>query len=288
MILDPENAKVKIAAPKWILGSRVAELFFATGIPVTGFALAAKNVATLDNFIWFYPVTLLAGWHVLAVNDLFFSDKNFPGRDKLLSTAFFLPIFFVPVVVALILLQIGNGSFVAAIVLTVINWDIYSVWGKRRWLSGLLHNSLAGAFHFSIGLTAVGCPIFCEFRAETIFFALAMSGAVMHHDASHSVEDSMRKYKTGAVVFGRERWWKLAVVPMFFCLQTLFYCEKLFSMVFTFSLIVYSISYIIFIFLSSYGDPARRYSLFRGLCRAIFALGGLVFIALSILRLLQL
>ena len=92
MILDPENAKVKIAAPKWILGSRVAELFFATGIPVTGFALAAKNVATLDNFIWFYPVTLLAGWHVLAVNDLFFSaTRIFQEEINCFLLHFFFP-----------------------------------------------------------------------------------------------------------------------------------------------------------------------------------------------------
>ena len=124
--------------------------------------------------------------------------------------------------VALILLQIGNRSFAAAIALTIINWDVYSVWGKRHWLSGLLQNSLAGALHFSIGLTAAGCTIFCEFRAETIFFALAMTGAAMHHDASHAVDDSMHHYKTGAFVFGQECWWKYSIVRMFFCLQPLY------------------------------------------------------------------
>lgn len=285
MKINPEDIKEEIAVWNVIIRSRLAELFFATGISLIGFMLATKNIDTLYNFIWFYPVTLLAGWHVLAVNDFFFSDKHFPRREELLSPAFFLPVFLVPVAGTLVLLEIGNWSFATSIALTVVNWDIYSIFGKRRWISGLLHNSLAGALHFSIGLTAAGCLFFHEFRPETIFFALAMTGAAIHHDASHTLEDFMHDYKTGAVVFGHSCWWRCAIIPMSFSLLPLCYCNNLFSMVFVFSLIIYLISYIIFNLSFSGEDFTRRYSIFRTLCRVIFALGGLIFIVLSMTRL---
>ncbi len=251
---------------------RPAELLFASGIPVCGFAYSLCQFSDTFNFIWFYPVILLSGWHVLAVNDYFTSGKE-RGRKSFLQIQIFFPFFILPPILSVILLD--NLPLLTVMTITVLNWDLYSMFGKKGWFSGILHNFIAGGIHFILGATAVSNPGMIGIWPEALFFSLAMTGAAMHHDASHFSEDMGNGYRTGAVMFGYEKWWRMALIPMLFSIFPLYFATNLFCLVFGIALSLYFISYFLFLFVF----PGRHLRLFRSICRGIFSLAALAYIS---------
>lgn len=261
-----------------ISSSRLAEIFFATGIPTVGFFSVFVNDTQLYRLLWFYPVLILAGWHVVAVNDLFF-DKSLSKRAGLGRLSVSLPLFFVPFVIAWSAFL--SVPFCIYVALTVINWDIYSVRGKNHWASCMVHNFLAGGLHFMIGTAGADYSDMANVWPMALFFAFAMSAGAMHHDAMHFVEDLQKGYRTGAVCFGMEKWWSLGIIPMSLSLPFLYFAPFTFSLCFSGAAILYFMAYTVTV--ASANGPAGAIW-FRTACRAIFAAAGLGFCAISLLK----
>jgi len=259
---------------KPFLKSRITEIIFGTGIPMVGFICAVKNTGALFDLFWIYPLLLLTGWHIITVNDICFDRGNFRFSMK-----YFPSLVLVPLLLAGIFFL--KPAFVLVLFLTILNWNIYSLYGKYNWLTGLFHNFAGGILHFLVGVTAAGCTDLFPYYAQALFFGFAMISGAVHHDACHFLEDSRRNYRTGAVVFGEAIWWRLGVIPML--AGTIFLlCSK--DMLFMFCFCLSSSSYFV-LYSATATWKFNNYMLyFRILCRFAFAMGALAYIAVRLLR----
>ena len=171
-------------------------------------------------------------------------------------------------------LMFRQGGTAMVLLLVMLNWDVYALWGKRRWGSGLLHNFLGGGLHFLLGAVAAGAPDLVFTLPLSLYFALTMTGAALHHDALHADEDREQGYRTGAVAFGRNRWWRLGVVPLLLAQPALAWAGRDFLGPFAAAFAVYLGLYLVF---SCRPSPGER-PLFRSLCRLAYAVAGLAYL----------
>ncbi len=260
-----------------LMKSRMTELLFATGIPLAGFMGSAASAADLQRLLWFLPVLLAAGWHVISVNDRFFRPER-ARSGKLGESSTFISFFLVPPAVGFTLMNAGMFAAFVVMLLIILNWDIYSISGKRGWLSGLAHNFAGGGLHYLLGAAAASQSFTQRTWAEAVFFALAMTCGAMHHDAADFPEDLVNGYETGAVKFGYERWWQLGIVPMALSLLFLYCAEREFAVCFGLACTAYFTAYIAF---SSGALGGLQYALFRKACRIIFAFCGLAYVGIK-------
>ena len=253
---------------------RLAESVLSLGIPAVGY-LAGGGDAHMKALVY-VPGVLLAAAHILSVNDAAFgretSLSNLLADRKNIIFTLFLPLTLIPY-------SFINLPFTLLIFLTALNWDVYSVKGKRFWLAGLMHNAAGGALHFMLGLAAAAdsAGLFgrtCSPPAEIAYFALLMTAGAMHHDAFDAEEDRAAGYITGAVRFGSDLWWRLAVIPFLVGTAALFGAEEMFRSSFILPSAAYFALYLIF---SLSGKPAGR-PVFRVFCRIIFVLGAVIYI----------
>ncbi|HBC89735.1 MAG TPA: hypothetical protein DCZ94_22580 [Lentisphaeria bacterium] len=259
---------------KSLMKSRIVELLFGTGIPLVGFACATKGIENLADLYWFYAFLLLTGWHVLAVNDICFDRKSFRFSIK-----YFPPLVMAPAI--LLYFSTQKPVFVLILFLIIINWNIYSVYGKYNWLTGMFHNFSGGVLHFLAGVAAAGCTDMYQYSAQALFFGFAMLSGAMHHDACHSSEDMERDYRTGAVVFGKRIWWRLGIMPMIAGIVFLL-CTK--DMPFMFCFCFSSSLYLIMYSAVNTWKLNNGMLYFRILCRLAFATGAVAYIALRLLK----
>jgi len=264
--------------------SRLAEVFLSMGIPAIGYLRVVKEVEW-ESLAWQIPVMLLAAWHVIIINDSSFGaktdlKKSFLSKRNITGAVLF-PFFIFPSLYV-------SPLFGILVFLTMVNWDIYSLKGKRHWLSGIFHNFLGGALHFSIGIACaenseMGIISIESFEAiascwpETLFFALTMTSGAMHHDSFDVEEDRQNGYITGAVKFSPDRWWRLAAIPFMAATALLFLTEHTFSGAF----IVSSIAYFAVYTIISFKKKPTVFLPFRTICRLVFIIGAGIYLYLK-------
>lgn len=252
----------------------MVEVFFGTGIPLVGFVCAARNSRALEDLLWFYPLLLLVGWHVVEVNDICFDRKNFR-----FSVRHVIPLLIVPFILACGFFL--KPVFIAVIFLIILNWNVYSFYGKYNWMTGLFYNFSGGILHFLAGVTATGCTDLFPYYTESLFFGFAMLSGAIHHDTSHLSEDLNRHYRTGAVIFGEFIWWRLGIVPMLTGIMIML-CSK--DMLFVFCFCISSTVYLALYFLTTTWKINNYMLYFRILCRLAFAAGATAYIVLRLLK----
>ena len=255
--------------------SRITEVILSLGIPAVGYLSFNSPEIGSFSLLWQIPVTLMAAWHVILINDSSFSKQTSLSEvfmaDKNISGALLIPLILIP---SLYLTPL----FGTLIFLTILNWDIYSLKGKRNWMSGLLHNFIGGALHFLIGLAAAAKfadidKLFSHW-AEVLFFAFTMTAGAMHHDSFDVEEDKEADYVTGAVKFSSDTWWRLAVVPFIAGMFMLLFAENTFAVSFLFPSAIYLLLYI---FVACRKTPSTV-TAFRPICRLIFIAGALIYL----------
>ena len=260
--------------------SRVTEIILSLGIPTIGYLNINPAELDFSSLLWQVPVTLLAAWHVIIINDssfgkgrslskVFMAEKNIAGA--LLILLILLPALYV------------SPLFGALIFLTMLNWDIYSLKGKRNWISGLFHNFTGGALHFMIGLSAaakfVERETLIRYWPEILFFAFTMTAGAMHHDSFDADEDRAANYATGAVKFSSDLWWRLGAVPFSCGVLMLWFCKSDFTMSFMLPSIIYLTAYSVISFRSSPSSVTA----FRTLCRCAFVAGAAVYAVMRLI-----
>jgi hypothetical protein len=251
---------------------RPLELLLGTGIPLVGFFSVTGSAEPFRSLWLFVPAIVLAGWHILKVNDLCFERKSLSHHQPFRPASLF-PVSVFPVVAVGLLFRQGLTAMI--LLLIMLNWDAYARWGKRHWGSGLLHNFVGGGLHFLLGAVAAGAPDLVSALPLSLYFALTMAGAALHHDALHADEDREQGYRTGAVAFGRNRWWRLGVIPLLLAQPLLAWADRDFLVPFAAAFAVYLGLYLVF---SCQPDPGTR-PLFRSLCRLAYAAAGLAYLA---------
>jgi len=253
--------------------SRFSEVILSLGIPAIGYLCVVKKVE-LESLIWQVPVILIAAWHVIRINDSSFG-KNISLRQVFfdndnLTGAVLVPFLIIPSIYL-------SPLFGSLIFLTMLNWDIYSLKGKRNWIAGLCHHFIAGAFHLMIGISLTAkfadMHIFLQYWPEIVFFAFTMTAGAMHHDSFDYAEDRAANYATGAVKFSPDRWWRLAVFPFIAGSAMLPFCEGCFRISFAFSSAIYFLAYS----LVSFRKKPSSLLLFRKICRGAFIIGALIY-----------
>ena len=255
--------------------SRITEVILSLGIPAVGYL--SFNSAKIGSFslLWQIPVTLLAAWHVILINDNAFSKRTLTSEvfmaEKNISGGLLIPLILLP---SLYLTPL----FGTLIFLTILNWDIYSLKGKRNWIAGVLHNFIGGALHFLIGLAAAAKfadidRLFSHWP-EVLFFAFTMTAGAMHHDSFDAEEDKESDYVTGAVKFSSDTWWRLAVIPFMAGMAMLPFAEKSFAISFLFPSLIYLLLYV---FVACRKTPSTV-TAFRPICRLIFISGALIYL----------
>jgi len=257
--------------PPWDIARwlrRPLELLLGTGIPLLGYFSVARGEIPLGPLSGFLAALLLAGWHILTVNDLLFERQPF-APEKLWQTKNLIPVWLAPAVAVGLLLPLGNSA--PGLALIIFNWDLYAWRGKRSWQSALFHHLLGGGLHFLLGATAAGLDAIAPVLPQTLFFALAMAGASCHHDANHAAEDLAQGYATGAVRFGRDRWWRLGLVPMLGAQAALWFATCELRNPFLAAFVVYFSLYLSVTF----RDTPGAIPWFRPLCRLAYAAAGL-------------
>ena len=257
--------------------SRLLEVVLSFGIPAIGFV----GVAAADDWqrlAWVLPLSLLVSVHVIVVNDQAFGVVGKGAWRLPLSSPRFL--WKSPGVIALIAMCVANPLFGLLTAATVVNWDAYSLAGKRRCLSGMAHNFIGGGLHYFLGVACVSGRVddLQRHLPEALFFAMAMTAGAMHHDAYDVREDSAAGYKTGAVLFGPDRWWRWAVFFFLAAQIPLAHTPPNFRFCFTASSFVYFLG---FAFASWRRDPSRLFW-FRPLCRLAFLGAAVGFAALKL------
>jgi len=253
--------------------SRFSEVILSLGIPAIGYMCAAEKIDS-GGLIWQIPVVLIAAWHVIMINDrsfgkdisatqVFFENRNQAG-------SILIPILILPVIYF-------SPLFGCVVFITMLNWDIYSLKGKRHWLTGLCHNFFGGALHLMIGISAAAkfadLQSLLHYWPEILFFAFTMTAGAMHHDSFDYVEDKAANYATGAVRFSPNLWWRLAVVPFITGCAMLPFCETRLSISFAISSIIYLLAYS---FVALRRNPSSIL-LFRKVCRGAFMAGALIY-----------
>ncbi|MFZ2657179.1 MAG: hypothetical protein WAX69_19750 [Victivallales bacterium] len=259
---------------KSVLKSRIVEIFFGTGIPMVGFVCAVKSAGGLIDICWFYPLLFLTGWHIITVNDICFDRSSFRFSMKYIPSLVFVPLILAGVIFL-------KPAFIIILFLIILNWDIYSSYGKYNWLTGLFHNFTGGILHFLVGVAAAGGMDLFAYYAPALFFGFAMLSGAIHHDAGHLSEDSCRKYKTGAVVFGDFSWWRLGVIPMLAGIIFLLITK---DMLFMFCFCISSSLYFGLYSITATWKFNNYMLYFRVFCRLAFAIGALVYIVVRLLR----
>jgi hypothetical protein len=264
--------------------SRFAEVFLSMGIPAIGYLRIFSKI-NWESLAWQVPVMLLAAWHVIIINDSSFGPNTCIRRSFLskrnITGALLFPLFILPSLYV-------SPLFGIFVFLTMINWDIYSLKGKRHWLSGLFHNFIGGALHFSIGIACaenseMGVISIESFKAivscwpEIMFFAFAMTAGAMHHDSFDVKEDSEYGYTTGAVKFSPDKWWRLAIVPFFMSVAFLVFAQNDFRTSFMISSIAY---FAVYTFVSFRKKPTT-YLPFRSICRTVFIISAGIYLYLK-------
>jgi hypothetical protein len=253
--------------------SRFSEVILSLGIPGIGYLRVAPKVISGD-LAWQIPVVLLAAWHVILVNDKSFgkkfSVKDIFFKENTLSSEWFL---LFPVLVSLFILP----EFGFLIFLTMFNWDIYSLAGKRNWLTGLFHNFIGGSLHFIIGLSIAaelsGAEDLLNYGGEILFFGFTMTAGGMHHDSFDAEEDRIAGYVTGAVKFSPDIWWRLAIIPFGAGITMLAFCEDYFRVIF----MLVSILYLLFYSFMGLKKSPSTLPVFRKICRVIFIAGAVTY-----------
>lgn len=258
--------------------SRASELFFAAGIPMVAFISLIDDLSLLKRLLWLLPLLLLTGRHIITVNDFCFDKKI--NKEKLKKPEVFFPIFIIPCLPVLFFLSLKHFLLIFILLIIIINWDIYSFFGKRHWFSGLLHNFLGGMTHYLAGAAGADVKDWMPLCPAFLFFAFAMTGGAMHHDALDVNEDCLKGYKTGAVRFGADRWWRLGVIPLLLSQIFLIYTTKLFSLTFGAASVLY---FAVYIYAASQKQPST-FHWFRISSRLIFGLGAMIFIILSLIQ----
>lgn len=257
---------------------RSSEILLATGIPLIAFFSSINQLSAINRLLWLYPLLIIAGWHVIAVNDLLF-DKSVSKKEKLFKFKIFIPVILVPLAVICLIPSIPSVSI--SLLLIMLNWDLYSAFGKNYWHTGLFHNFLGGFLHFCAGAYGGGNVQNPHLWAMGLFLALAMSSGAMHHDAIDFQEDSQQLYITGAVRFGADRWWRLAPIPLLLAQVLFCFTPILFSLCFGISSMFYLCVYLI----AAFGEKPSCRSWFRFVCRLIFACGSVIYIFFHLTRL---
>ncbi|HCE43201.1 MAG TPA: hypothetical protein DET40_06615 [Lentisphaeria bacterium] len=252
----------------------MVEIFFGTGIPMVGFICAVKNADALLDLCWFYPLLLLTGWHVVTVNDICFDRSSFKFSMK-----YFPSLVAVPLILACMFFL--KPVFIAIMFLIILNWNVYSFYGKFNWITGLFYNFSGGILHFLAGVTAAGRTDIYPYLVPALFFGFAMLSGAIHHDACHYSEDSDRKYKTGAVVFGELSWWRIGIVPMLAGIISLLNSN---DMLFMFCFCVSSSMYLVMYSVMSTWKFNNYMLYFRILCRLAFAMGAIAYIVVRLLK----
>ncbi len=219
--------------------------------------------------------TGMMGWHTLLVNDMAFHRNRLRGSLFRLAVA-------VTTAVVSIGLAVSSREYAAAgcLAAMAVNWNFYSLVGKHSFLTALAANFCGGMLHFAIGAAFAGAAI-DGMIGYALYFGFTMAGASMHHDAVDAEEDAHAGYVTGAVRFGRVRWWRFGVVPIATANAILaLHCARdaLLLAAFGGYLVVYCR------FRRGPFDTDRLHA-FRLSCRAIYGLSGGLYIAERIIRL---
>jgi hypothetical protein len=201
-----------------------------------------------------------------------FEDKE--GTKKM-KTGIIIPLLLLPIPIYL------KPELAIPALLITLNWDIYSILGKGVFPFSMINNFIGGALHFSLGLSAAEIDISRALsRPETFFFAFAMLCGSMHHDSYDAEEDQIRGFRTGAVVFSSDFWWKLSVFPMIISIFFLLKTEKLFAVLFFAAAVIpYFLGYFSVLFLSK---TPSKILMFRFLCRGIFGSAALLYIFIKL------
>ena len=256
--------------------TRIIEIFLSLGIPAAGYIYAGG--AFNDRLLfWRIPLILFAAWHVICINDESFAENSslksiFLGHENKIE-ALFIPFL-------IIVTLPGAPLFNFLILLTMLNWDIYSISGKRAWAAGLLHNFAGGALHFFIGTAAAtpaGYADFRQFAVPALFFAFMMASGGMHHDSYDKDEDQSLGYETGAVRFSPDKWWRLAALPFLAGTALLFFCDDIFRKAFILPAVVYIIAYSATVVKK---NPSHS-KYFRTICRLSFICAAILFFLLK-------
>ncbi len=257
------------------MASRLLEVLLSFGIPTIGF-IGAADIKDWPMLAWVFPLSLLVAVHVITINDQSFGVAG--KRVALLPVTspgllWKLPGLFV--VVAMCVVRPLFGFLMLAV---VINWDVYSLRGKRRCLAGMAHNFIGGGLHYLLGVACVSGKVgeLGLHLPEALFFAMAMTAGSMHHDAYDAREDASAGYKTGAVLFAPDRWWRWAVFPFLAAQIPLAHTTPSFRFCFTVSSFVY---FLVFFLASCHRAPSRLLW-FRSLCRLAFLGGAVGFVVL--------
>ncbi|MEA2013143.1 MAG: hypothetical protein U9O87_08750 [Verrucomicrobiota bacterium] len=250
-----------------IIFSRTAEIFLGTGLPVLGFFCAFNSDTSYADLLLFYPFLILCAWHIIYINDLTFKNYSF-SFQKLFTkpNSFFL--------LLLILGILFRPLLFFLLLFIVLNWDYYSIHGKRNCISGLFCHFLGGTSHFVIGvILAQGRVI--GFISCILYFGFAMISGSMHHDSLHVSEDRTHGFNTGAVCYGRKKWWQFSILPMTIAQFFLLFTDTYFSLIFFIAYLLYLFLYLFYI------SKEKDWGKFRMLSRLLFAGAGIVYLIIK-------
>lgn len=247
---------------------------FAGGIPIAGYIVGMESISQLSN-IWIMLIsTSIIGWHILEFNDACFPSKTVP-TSRLFITVL------LPVVSFFIAMNHGYFKAAVCLLLMIFNWHLYSFLFKGFFPMSLVHNFCGGFLHFSVG------TLFSSLEPQLpvphgLYFGLMMTGASMQHDALDFEEDKRAGYKTGAVCFGRETWWRLGIIPLISANVILLTQGSMFSYILVAAFVIYTAFYCHF-----YRGNLEHKDLqfFRTVSRVIYGSAGTLFIGLRIVQL---
>ncbi len=254
--------------------NRFAELVFAGGLPIIGYIVGMNHFDQLFE-IWIMMIaTCFVGWHIQVVNDVCFPEKRVSPAKLIIAGL--LPVFS-------FIITIHSGYYDASLFLflMIINWHIYSRFFKGFFPMSLLHNFCGGFLHTGVGMLFSGMEI-DQAMVYGIYFGFMMTGASMQHDALDYREDKNAGYRTGAVYFGREKWWRLGAAPIILANIILIFECTIFRAFLLTAFLIYILCYIYF-----YNKKFDELNLllFRFISRIIYGLAGVVYISVRIMAL---
>lgn len=268
--------------------SRVSEVALSLGIPAVAF-ITISDRFDLEHIFPSALLILAAAVHVMAVNDHMFAPTSSDAVIRFLDSEHRLLKWGFP---AFLALAVPFLPVTAILVLfTIFLWDFYSIYGKRGWISSLICNFLGGGAHFLIGVAWASRNSFAMFAdsaaklaPEALFFAFAMTAGAMHHESYDAAEDAESGYKTGAVRFSSDVWWRLAAIPMAVSVVPLaFSSVSSFRNCFRAAVSAYFALYAV---LSLSPLPSTK-PVFRLLCRVVFIAAAAAFAYLRITSILS-
>lgn len=247
--------------------SRFVEFLFAAGLPLIGYCLAITSLDALP-YIWLMLIaTGLTGAHILAFNDACFPERRQTARLLCMHACILVPLF-------IFVWNRGHHAAVLALVLMIVNWDLYAWTGKRNWLLSLLHHCIGGTLHVAAGFLFAGG----DWRQATfvgVYFGLCMAGAAMHHEAIDVDEDHTAGFSSGAVRFGFRRWFVLGIVPMTLAHLWLLQQIDRFAVL---MLSAFAVYIVLLVVCTVRSIDHRRAMVFRMYCRIVYGLAGAVYL----------